>query len=93
MCQQEDNMSEPIAKEIKDQIMHRIKHEGVSGAQAAKDAGISDKTVYGWLAKETQGNVSILEFNRLKRENEGLCKIIGKLTLEMDKTKRERLLR
>jgi len=86
-------MSEPIAKEIKDQILFRIKNEGVSGAQAAKDAGVSSKTVYGWLTKETLGSVSILELNRLKRENEGLCKIIGKLSLELDKVKRGKLLR
>lgn len=86
-------MSEPIVKEIKDRILFRIKNEGVSGAQAARDAGISSKTVYGWLAKESLNNVSILELNRLKRENEGLCKIIGKLTLEMDKVKKGRLSR
>lgn len=86
-------MSEPIAKEIKDQILSRIKNEGISAAQAARDAGISDKTVYGWLAKETSNTVSILEFNRIKRENEGLCRIIGKLTLEIDKTKKGRLSR
>jgi len=90
-CQKEDNMSEPIAKEIKEQILHRIKNDGISGAQAAKDAGVSSKTVYGWLAKESLGSVSVLELNRLKRENEGLCKIIGKLTLEMDKIKMGRL--
>lgn len=84
-------MSEPIAKEIKEQILHRIKIDGVSGAQAAKDAGVNAKTVYGWLAKESVGTVSVLELNRLKRENEGLCKIIGKLTLELDKVKRGRL--
>jgi hypothetical protein len=84
-------MSEPISKEIKDQILFRIKNGGVSGAQAAKDAGISSKTVYGWLAKEALGETSILELNRLKRENEGLCRIIGKLTLEMDKAKRGKL--
>lgn len=84
-------MSVPIAKEIKEQILSRIKSEGISGAQAAKDAGVSDKTVYGWLAKENLSSVSILEFNRLKRENEGLCKIIGKLTLEIDKAKKGRL--
>lgn len=86
-------MSEPIAKEIKDQILFRIKNEGVSGAQAAKDAGVNAKTVYGWLAKESLSSVSILELNRLKRENEGLCKIIGKLSLELDKVKRGRLSR
>jgi transposase len=86
-------MSEPIAKEIKEQILFRIKNEGVSGAQAAKDAGVSSKTVYGWLAKESLDSVSILDLNRLKRENEGLCKIIGKLTLEMDKVKKGKLSR
>jgi transposase len=86
-------MSEPIAKEIKDQIIYRIKHEGVSGAQAAKDAGVGAKAVYGWLAREALGSVSILELNRLKRENEGLCKIIGKLSLEIDKIKRGKLSR
>ncbi len=84
-------MSEPIAKEIKEQILFRIKNEGVSGAQAARDAGVSSKTVYGWLAKESLNNISILELNRLKRENEGLCKIIGKLSLELDKIKKGRL--
>jgi len=86
-------MSEPIAKEIKEQILFRIKNEGVSGAQAAKDAGVSSKTVYGWLAKESLDSVSILDLNRLKRENEGLFKIIGKLTLEMDKVKKGKLSR
>lgn len=86
-------MSEPIAREIKDQIIFRIKHEGVSGAQAAKDAGVNVKTVYGWLARESLDSVSILELNRLRRENEGLCKIIGKLTLEMDKVKKGKLSR
>ena len=86
-------MSEPIAKEIKDQILFRIKSDGVSGAQAARDAGINAKTVYGWLANEASGSISILELNRLKRENEGLCKIIGKLTLELDKVKKGRLSR
>lgn len=84
-------MSEPIAKEIKEQILFRIKNEGVSGAQAAKDAGVSSKTIYGWLAKESLGSVSVLELNRLKRENEGLCKIIGKLSLELDKVKKGKL--
>jgi len=86
-------MSEPIAKETKEQILFRIKNEGVSGAQAAKDAGVNAKTVYGWLAKESLSSVSILELNRLKHENEGLCKIIGKLSLELDKVKRGRLSR
>jgi transposase len=82
-------MFTPIKKEIKDQILSRIKNDGVSANQAANDAGVSPKTVYGWLAKESQGgNPNILQINRLKRENEGLYQIIGKLTSEIEKQKR-----
>ena len=82
----------PIKKEIKDQILSRIKNDGVSTNQAANDAGVSPTTVYNWLAKETQkGSPSIIEVNRLKRENEGLYQIIGKLTSEIQKQKKGRL--
>lgn len=87
-------MFKPIPKEIRDQIMSRIKNEGVTAHQAANDAGVSPKTVYGWLAKESaKTDCNIIEFNRLKRQNEGLYQIIGKLTAEIDKSKRGRLQR
>jgi transposase-like protein len=35
-----------IAKDVKDQILNRIKNEGVSVIQAAKDHGISEGTIY-----------------------------------------------
>jgi hypothetical protein len=82
----------PIKKEIKEQILSRIKNDGVNAHRAATDAGVSPKTVYGWLAKEVQkGQPNILEINRLKRENEGLYQIIGKLTSEIEKQKRGKL--
>jgi len=85
-------MYAPIKKEIKDQILSRIKNDGVSTNRAANDAGVSPKTVYNWLAKEAQqGSPSILKINRLKRENEGLYQIIGKLTSEIEKQKKGKL--
>lgn len=85
-------MYAPIPKEIKEQILSRIKNDGVCANRAANDAGVSPKTVYGWLLKEAQkGNPGILEINRLKRENEGLYQIIGKLTSEIEKQKRGKL--
>lgn len=82
-------MFKPIAKEIRDQILSRIKNDGISVAGAAKDAGVNSKTVYGWLAKEAEKtNCSITTFNRLKRENQGLYQIIGKLTTQLDKMKK-----
>lgn len=84
-------MSEPIKKEIREQILSRIKNDGVPVAQAAKEHGVNSKTVYGWLAKETMTEPTILEFNRIKRENQGLYQLIGQLTSELDKVKRGRL--
>lgn len=77
-------MFTPIAKEVKEQILSRVKNDGVSANQAAIDAGVSPKTVYGWLSKRSLASDSgIIEINRLKRENKALCELIGKLFLEL----------
>lgn len=77
-----------IPKEIKEQVLNRIKNEGVTVTQAAADAGLSPKTIYNWLRTKTLSNVSILELSRLKRENKLLLELIGKLTLEKEQDKR-----
>jgi transposase-like protein len=84
-------MSQTISQEIKEQILSRIKNDGIPAAQVAREHGISDKTVYGWLAKTIDRQPSLLEFNRLKRENDGLKQLIGLLTVEMHKLKKGRL--
>ena len=81
-------MFKPIAKEIREQILNRIKNEGITVNQAANDAGVSPKTVYGWLAKGATGDPNVVAYNRLKRENEGLYHLIGKLTSELSKIKK-----
>lgn len=84
-------MFKRIPKEIKEQVLARIKNDGVSVAQAAHDAGVSIKTIYCWLEKETvKTNCSIIEFNKVKKENEELYQIIGKLTAALGKTKKGR---
>jgi transposase len=79
-----------IAKEVKDQVLHRIKNEGVSVVQAAKDAGISTKTIYTWLAARAEGVPGVLETARLKKENQALYEFIGKLTIEVNALKKKR---
>jgi len=81
-------MFKPISKEIREQILTRIKNEGITANQAANDAGVSPKTVYGWLAKGVTGDPNVVAFNRLKKENEGLYQLVGKLTLELNKIKK-----
>lgn len=84
------DVSNPINREIKAQILARIKNEGITAAQAAREHGISSKTIYGWLAKEAGGNPSLALVNRLKRENEGLYRLLGQLTAALDSLKKGR---
>jgi transposase-like protein len=75
-------MFKPIAQEIKDQIISRIKNNGEAVSKLALEYTVSAKTIYGWLRKQSDKSVSTLEYARLKRENRLLLEIVGKLTLE-----------
>ena len=77
-----------IAKDVREQIINRIKNDGVSASQAARDAGVSPKTVYGWLTKGVVKEPCIIEMNKLRRENQFLMMLLGKLTME--KAQREK---
>jgi transposase len=72
-----------IAKEIKDEILAKIKNDGLSVADAAERYGIHTGTIYNWLGTKAVGVVSVLEHNKLKKENEQLKQIIGDLTIKM----------
>src|SRR5512134_3107514 len=47
-----------IPNEVKEQILNRIKNDGITAAQAARESGIPDNTVYGWLAKSVNGKTN-----------------------------------
>ena len=72
-----------VPKEIKNEILAKVKG-GEKVAELARQYGISDKSVYTWLHPETGDQVvSIIQYNRLKRENEELKKLIGELSLKL----------
>ena len=77
-----------IPKEIKEQILKRIKEEGITVTAAAADAGISPKTIYNWMRSKTLSDGSVLEISRLKRENRELAEIIGRLTHNLTRSKK-----
>lgn len=81
-------MYSPIAKEVKDEILSKIK-AGAKVVDISKQYGVSEQSIYAWLKKKALGTVSILEYNRLRNENQQLKQIIGVLTLELDKTKKK----
>ena len=78
-----------IAPDVREQILKRIKEEGVSVAVAAKDAGISDATVYGWLGKGAESAPSWSEFAKLRRENKALLELVGQVTLQLSESQKK----
>lgn len=83
-------MARRVSKEIKEEIVGKVK-AGERVVDLADQYGVSDKTIYGWLRQNTgEGVVSALEYNKLKRENEELKRIIGELTLNMHTQKKSR---
>lgn len=77
----------PIASEIKEEILSKIK-QGVRVIDCAKQYGIHYKTIYSWLSKKARDGDPILEINRLKKENQGLAELVGLLTIAAAKQKR-----
>jgi transposase-like protein len=70
-------------KEIKQEILDKIK-SGEKVMDLAKQYGISDKTIYYWLHQNTgEQVVSIVQYNKLKRENEELKRLLGEVSLKL----------
>jgi transposase len=79
-----------VAPEVRQELLNRIRNEGLSVAQAAKDAGVSETTVYGWLGKGADSVPSVLEFAKLKRENKELLELVGELTLKLSTAQKKK---
>ena len=72
-----------IPREIKQEILGKVKL-GEKVMDLAKQYAISDKTIYYWLRQSTgEDVVSTVKYNKLKRENEELKRLLGEITLEM----------
>ena len=80
-------MGQPISNARRNEIVSKIRDNGLSVTDASLNYQVSTKTIYRWL-KENVSDVSSLEVNRLRRENEQLYTIIGKITAELKRSKR-----
>lgn len=79
-----------IAPDVREQIINRIKNEGISVQQAAKEHGISEATIYGWISKKVEGQPTLSEIIRLKKENEHLKILLGEITLKLSESQKKR---
>lgn len=83
-------MKKRIAKDLKEQIINRIKNDGVSVVQAAADHGIAEGTIYAWIAKKVEGQPTLSEIIKLKRENAQLLQLVGEITLKLSETQKKK---
>ena len=72
-----------ISSEVKEQILKRIKDEGISVIQASQEHGISTNTIYSWLSRGVTQNASWQEVVKLRKENHELLAIVGELTVKL----------
>jgi transposase-like protein len=78
-----------VSAEVKVEIIRRIREEGVPIAQAAKEHGIDDSTIYKWLGAGAEGAPTFSEFSRLQKQNKELLQIIGEMTLKLSETQKK----
>lgn len=78
-----------VAQEVKEQIVKRIKEEGVAVSQAAKDHGVHESTIYGWLGQGAEGAPSWADLAKLKRENKALLELVGEITLKLSESQKK----
>lgn len=83
-------MGRRVSKEIREEIVSKV-GAGERVAEIAEQYAISTKTIYGWLRRGAgEGVVSMIDYNKLKRENEELKRLIGELTLNMHLQKKSK---
>lgn len=80
---------QPIKKEIKEEILAKVKNGEKVSALAIQYA-VADNTIYGWLGKRVSGEPGTLELSRLKRENQDLYWLLGKVTADLERLKKNR---
>lgn len=81
-------MARRIDPETKERVIKKIKSEGLSVTEAAKEFGLSSNTIYAWIGSRGTVEPGLVEMNKLKRENNELKQIIGSLTLNMERGKK-----
>jgi len=80
-------MFKKVPTQTKEEILTKVKN-GETVISVSSQYGISSKTIYAWLRNQVKPDISILEVNRLRRENDELKRIIGIVTLELERGKK-----
>jgi transposase-like protein len=77
-----------IPKEIREEAIAKVR-SGRTVKEVASEYGFEPKNIYNWLSRSAEGkDKEALEISRLKRENEALTTLIGRITFEQELTKK-----
>ena len=79
-----------VAPEVKEQILGRIKNDGLSIEQAAKEHGVTGRAIYHWLGMGAQGAPTYGEVSKLRKENAGLKQLVGEMTLKLSEAQKKK---
>lgn len=82
-------MPKQISKEIKHQVLARVREGKETVVTIAQQHGLKINTVYNWISRELGTGNPLLELARLKRENTRLKQIIGGLVLDQERKKKD----
>lgn len=83
-------MPDAISKDIKDQVLARVREGRDTVIEIARQHGLKVNTVYGWLSRSVSAGSPILRIAKLKRENAFLKQLLGQLMLDMERGKKNR---
>lgn len=78
----------PINSEIKLEILEKVK-AGMPVSEAAGKYSVATKTIYTWLSRRATGEPGTLEFARLKKENAELYALVGRITAQLERSKKK----
>jgi len=76
------NTKHKVPKDLKNQILERVKTSGKSIKEIASEHGLSTTCIYTWLKDGVNGTTS-KEMIKLEKENRELKQIIGELTIQL----------
>jgi len=78
-----------ISAEIKEQILNRIKEDGVAVTKVTEEHGIHTSTIYAWLSKDIKAQPSLREYLKLKKEKQELLVLVGELTIKLSQSQKK----
>lgn len=79
----EDRVGKRIPKDVKEYILKKIKEEGRTVPEVAKEHGVGKTAIYKWLKDETSSGTPDPQIFKLQKENQLLKQLVAELSLKI----------